>query len=37
MKLERLLREKEKEAKEDLDLRVKEVRSRYDAEVDKLR
>ena len=35
-KLERLLREKEKEYKEAGDIRVREVQQRYEAEIEKL-
>jgi hypothetical protein len=35
-KLERLLREKEKEYKETLEVRVREVQQRYEAEIEKL-
>jgi hypothetical protein len=34
--LERLLREKEKEYKETLEVRVREVQQRYEAEIEKL-
>jgi predicted nucleotidyltransferase len=36
MKLERLLKEKEKDYKDSVELRVREVQQRYEAELDKL-
>jgi len=37
MKLERLLKEKDREAKEELDDRMKDMRERYEADIEKLK